>query len=351
MAEVRRSDIVLSFAIAVGLALAYVLRGALILIYVSIIFAVIFTPIVDRIARLRIGKWSPGRGLSILILIFGVLLAISLFFALAAPPIVNDAQGLSTDLPTRLHSLQDRINKLPLGDRFAPKLDPASLESYLGTLIANVFKFFKGIAGGVSALITLLILTAYFILDGRRAFDWAMSLVPRRQRERLRHTFVRAERRVQRWLGGQLMLMLILASASAVPFGLLGIRYFYALAVFAGIANFVPILGPIATVVLASLVAAIDSWLKVLGVLLFYAVYQQVENSYLTPRIMKSTVDLPAVTVIIALLIGGELAGLLGAIVAVPTAAVVATIVNEYVVQPDIKEPDEADALPRIASR
>jgi predicted PurR-regulated permease PerM len=116
-------------------------------------------------------------------------------------------------------------------------------------------------------------------------------------------------------------------------FGLLGIRYFYALSVFAGVANFIPILGPIATVVIAGLVAALDSWAKVLGVIIFYLVYQQVESAYLTPRIMRAAVDLPGITVVIALTIGGQLAGLLGAIVAVPTAALIATVIDEYVME------------------
>jgi len=138
---------------------------------------------------------------------------------------------------------------------------------------------------------------------------------------------------MQRWLYGQMLLMLILGSSSALVFGLLGVRYFYAFAVFAGVANFVPILGPIATVVVAGVVAGLDSWMKVVGVIIFYLVYQQVENAYLTPRIMRSAVDLPGVAVIVALTIGGELAGLLGAIVAVPTAALVATVVNDYLVR------------------
>jgi len=77
----------------------------------------------------------------------------------------------------------------------------------------------------------------------------------------------------------------------------------------------------------------LDSWTKLLGVIIFYAVYQQVENAYLTPRIMRAEVDLPGVAVIIALTIGAELAGLLGAIVAVPIAALIATMLDEYVVQ------------------
>jgi predicted PurR-regulated permease PerM len=267
-----------------------------------------------------------------------VLLAIGIFAALALPPIINDANNLSHDLPQRINQLGDRLRHLPLGDKIASKLNIGSLEHYLSSLLESIFKVFQGIAGGVTALVTLIIMTAYFILDGRRALQWSLTFVPADHRERVRLTVQDAGRRVQRWLGGQLLLMLILGSASAVTFGFLHVRYFYVLAVFAGVANFVPILGPIATVVVASLVAALDSWTKVLGVIIFYLVYQQVENSYLTPRIMQSTVDLPAITVVVALLIGGELAGLLGAIVAVPTAAIIATVLQEYFLRPNQQE-------------
>jgi len=103
--------------------------------------------------------------------------------------------------------------------------------------------------------------------------------------------------------------------------------------VFAGLANIVPIVGPVASVLLAAVAAAFDSWMKVVAVLAFYAVYQQLENGFLTPRIMKATVDLPALAVVVALLIGGELAGLLGGLVAVPSAALIAVFVDEYLLQ------------------
>lgn len=102
-----------------------------------------------------------------------------------------------------------------------------------------------------------------------------------------------------------------------------------ALSVFAGLANIVPIIGPVMSVILAGIVAAFDSWWKLLGVVIFYFVYQQVENAFLTPRIMKSTLNLPPLAVIIALSLGGALAGVLG----VPTAALVTVILDEYVVR------------------
>jgi predicted PurR-regulated permease PerM len=332
MGPIRRSDLLLLVGVGLLIYVGWVLRSTLLLIYVSVIFAIIFTPAVAAIQRLRVRKWHPSRGAAILILLGLVLAAVTLFLVLALPPIVSDAQGLRTDLPQTLDQFQNRIRQFPLGDKIATYLQPGRLESYLSEIFSSAMKVFKSVAGGVTALVTLVLMTAYFILDGRKSFDWFVSFFPMEHRDRLRDTLSRARDRMQRWLGGQAMLMLILGCSSAAVFGILGVRYFYALAVFAGVANFIPILGPIATVVVASAVAALDSWTKVLGVLIFYLVYQQVENSYLTPRIMKSSVGLPAVAVIVALAVGGELAGILGAIVAVPTAALVSTVLNEYVV-------------------
>jgi predicted PurR-regulated permease PerM len=82
-------------------------------------------------------------------------------------------------------------------------------------------------------------------------------------------------------------------------------------------------------------VAAIDSWGRVLGVAIFYLIYMQVENSYLTPRIMKNSVDLPALAILVSLLFGFALEGILGAMVAIPTAVLVAVLLDEYLVQKD----------------
>jgi predicted PurR-regulated permease PerM len=111
------------------------------------------------------------------------------------------------------------------------------------------------------------------------------------------------------------------------------VRYFYVLAAYAALANIVPVVGALSSLFVTGIVAAFDSWHKLLGVLIFYAFYYQLESAFLTPRIMKSTVDLPPLGVITALMIGGAMAGILGALVAVPTAALVAVLVDEYLVR------------------
>jgi predicted PurR-regulated permease PerM len=136
-----------------------------------------------------------------------------------------------------------------------------------------------------------------------------------------------------KWLLGQGSLMLILWLASTIVFLALHVRYAYALGALSGLLNVIPILGAAVSISLALIVAAIDSWGRVLGVVIFYAIYQQVENSYLTPRIMRNRVGLPGLAILVSLLLGTELAGIIGAMVAVPTAVLVTELVDEYLVK------------------
>jgi len=324
-----RSHIVFAVALVVALLIAYYLRHALLLIYVSILFAIVLTPAVQFIQKLSIGPWRPGKGLAILLLLIGLFVLVGVFIGIVIPPIVRDAHEFASDLPRRVPDMMERLRRVPAVNRLAPQ----DLQDQLTSLATRLPKLLGGIAGGLVGFFTWMILTIYFVVDGRRAVDWGLRLLPEQTAFGLRPVLLHARDRVRRWMLGQLLLMLTLGVLSAVVYNLLGIRYATGLAVFTGMANIVPIVGPVASVLLASAAAAFDSWMKVVAVLAFYAVYQQLENGFLTPRIMKATVDLPALAVVVALLIGGELAGLLGGLVAVPSAALIAVFVDEYLLQ------------------
>jgi predicted PurR-regulated permease PerM len=133
-----------------------------------------------------------------------------------------------------------------------------------------------------------------------------------------------------KWLVGQGSLMIILGVASTIVYLSLGVRYAYALGVLTGLLNIVPVLGAAVCVALALLVAAVDSWGRVIGVAIFYFIYLQLENSYLTPRIMRNRVGLPGLAIFVALLLGSEFEGVVGAMVSIPTAVLVAVLAEEY---------------------
>lgn len=323
-----RHDIVFTIALLLALAVAWTIRDVLLLIYVAALFAVVLSPAIELIRRIHVGRWRPGRGIAILILVVAGLAIVAGIVLLMVPPIFGQLRAFAADLPRRTTALVNRARELPFGLNF----DPAIIEEHAAQTVGGAFGVFRTITGGVVGAFTCVILTAYFIVDGERAFHWLLSMIPQVHRPRVETTMVRAERRVRHWLVGQGALMLILGSLAAIVFGLLRIKYFYALAVIAGALNIVPVIGPLTALVLASIVAAFDSWAKLAGVLLFFAIYQQFETAVLTPRIMKISVDLPPLAVIIALLIGGALAGVLGALIAVPTAALVAVLADEYLV-------------------
>ena len=144
-----------------------------------------------------------------------------------------------------------------------------------------------------------------------------------------------AEIRMGKWLLGQGSLMVILGVLSTIVYLSLGVRYAYALGVLTGALNLIPVLGAAVSIALTLLVAAIDSWGRALGVAVFYVIYLQVENSFLIPRIMKNRVGLPGLAIFVALLLGAALEGVIGAMVSIPTAVLVAILLDEYLVNKD----------------
>ena len=328
--QFRKNEILLTFALVLALLIGWEVRHALLLIYVSVVFAIVFTPVVKWVQRLPLGKWHPSAGAAVLVLVAVVALVLVSFGIFVIPSVSSDVEKLAQDLPHRILHVENEVARLPFGQHLISAMHGGNLTSAFRAYVPKLIGAARNVTGAIADVFLVIILTAYFIVDRERSFNWLLAMLPVGNRHRFRAAFKKSAGRMQNWLRGQALLMLILGTSSFVVFWAIGVPYSYALAFFAALANFVPVLGPVATVVVAGAIAATDSWMKVLGVVVFYLVYQQVENSYLTPRIMKSTVALPSVAVIVALAIGGTLAGVLGAIVAVPTAALIATLIDAF---------------------
>ena len=330
-----RREIVFVFLLALGCYVAWLVRDVLLLLYVSALFAVVLSPLVRATAQFRLGRWQPFKGAAIFFLLLGVAAAITAFGFLALPPVIGDLQEFGREMPARLPGLLEKAKSIP----FAQNLDTpdtlSKLQDFASHAATYLLLSIRDWAGTLFDVAMGFILTVYFILEGDHAYRWFLSLVPAGGRDRLDRTLQRADVRMGKWLLGQGSLMLILGAASTAVYLALNVRYAYALGVMTGALNIIPVVGAALCIGLALLVAAIDSWGRVVGVAVFYLVWVQVENSYLIPRIMKNRVGLPALAILLALLLGSALAGILGAMVAVPTAVLVAELLDEYVVQKD----------------
>jgi len=328
-----RADIVFAFALAVLCYLAWMLRHVLLLLFVSCLAAVVLAPIVRATSRVRIGKRRPFRGKAILILLLAAAGALTAFGFLAFPPVIRDLNEAAKEMPQRLPVILDKLKHIPFANKVNTDAVNEKVQDFVSNAATYLLLSIKNWAGAIFSIAMGVILTVYFILEGDIAYRWFLSFFPPGKRARLDAALQRSDIRMGQWLVGQGSLMLILGIASTVVYASLHVRYAYALGVFTGLLNIIPVVGSAISIAVALLVAAVDSWGRVIGVAVFYLVWVQVENSFLIPRIMGTRVGLPGISILVALLIGSELGGVLGAIISVPTAVLVSVLIDEYLIQ------------------
>jgi predicted PurR-regulated permease PerM len=313
---------------------AYLVRDALLLIYISGLLAVGFSPTVRLIERqtfLPIGTQRFPRWIAILVLYLMIVGALVGIGFLVVPPLVKQARQLVKELPHMLErATQFLVDKgivdHPITWQEAVQQAPvAGSSDAVGTVVGAI----AGVVGGVFGFVTILILTFYLLVEADQLRNWMLRLFPKSRRATVAAASADIALKVSAWLGGQLLLGGIIGATSAIGLWLMGVPFFYVLALISGVGEMIPIVGPILASIPALAVAATVSYQKVLFVLLFFVLQQQFENHVLVPKIMSRQVGVSAVTVIVALLIGGKLLGILGALLAVPTAAILQVIVTE----------------------
>ncbi|HEU5341938.1 AI-2E family transporter [Edaphobacter sp.] len=330
-----RGHILFCFGVALLLLLAWSLRKEILIIYVAALFAAVLIPVVNRITDWEFRSFRASRPVAIILLIAAVAGVLALFATAGMPPVLRDLRQFSNDLPQRIPIAVARLKHLPLADRIGVDTLAERAETALTASASYLVSALPEWLSHLFDILTAAFLCVYFMLEGGHAYDFFLSLFPLPQRARLDLTLHHANLKISKWLVGQGLLMLILGVSSTIVFGLLHVRYFLLLGFLMGLFNIIPIAGGIFIIIISAGVAALDSWAKMAGVLIFYIVYVNIENAYLIPRIMRSSVNLMGLTVLVALLLGTSLAGIVGALVAVPTAALIAVVLNEYAVQQD----------------
>jgi predicted PurR-regulated permease PerM len=205
-----------------------------------------------------------------------------------------------------------------------------------GGAVAVVLATLWSFVGGLFGVVSILLLTFYLLVEAQDVFDLFVRLFPRGDRSRVSDVCGLVAAKISAWLGGQMLLGLIIGVLSLIGFFFMGVPYFFVLAVLCGIGEMIPMVGPLLSAIPAVGVALTVSPGLALGVAGFCLGLQLIENNFLVPKVMGQTVGLGAVTVIVSLAIGSELLGFVGALLAVPTAAIIQVLVEElYLAEKD----------------
>ena len=337
----RMLETVLTVAgVAVLVATLWAAREALMLVYISALVAMGFSPIVTLIEQRRATqRRRVPRWLAILILYAAIVGVFVLIGLLVIPPLVAQAVALWNRLPDEFNKLQTFLirhglttHRVTLQEAVQSAPSGAS-----GNAVGTVLVAISSVIGGAFGLITILILSFYLLVEAHAMFEYLVRFVPASWRGDAAIAAREAVLKVSAWLRAQATLAGVMGVFAAIGLWLMNVPYFYVIALIAAVGETIPVVGPIIGGLAAVLVAITVSPKLALMVGLYFLVLHQLEANILVPKIMERSVGVSPVAVMIALLIGGSLMGIVGAILAVPTAALLSVIIEELAAEHDAR--------------
>jgi predicted PurR-regulated permease PerM len=310
----------------------FLVRGVLLNIYIATLLAIGLSPLVRFIEHQRvlpIGTRRLPRWFAILLIYLVVIGAVVVLGMSILPPLIAQARDLAKNAPGMFDRAQDFLIERHVIDHKVTWREAVQQAPDAGSTLDVVISTISGIVGGLFGLFTILILTFYLLIESDKILTGFLQLFPREQRTRVALICRQITVKVSAWLMGQLLLSGVIAVSAAIALWLMGIPYFYVLALIAGVGELIPLVGPILSSIPAIAVAFTVSPLMAVWVAVFWIVQQQVESHFLVPKVMSTQVGVSAATVIIALMVGGSLLGVMGALLAVPTAAILLVVFQE----------------------
>ncbi|MDZ7611649.1 MAG: AI-2E family transporter [Candidatus Moranbacteria bacterium] len=328
--EISTSTIVKIVLAGLLLWLLFLTREILMLLFVAIIVVSALEPLIGKLEE---KKMPRVLGAALVYFAFIVLLVTAIYIIM--PILSKEAKQLADNIPSYFEgtgNFVNNLNALAVNYNFESNLQSFidNTSNRMADLASAAFSNTVSFFAGFLKVVIVLSLSFYLLVkkDGIRGF--LSFVVPEKHRHYAVKLTAKIQNKMGRWLIGQLSLALVVFILDFLVLSFLGVPYALLLALIGGFLEIIPYIGPVLAFIPAVLVALLVSPLIALLVALFYILIQQLENHVLTPLIMKKAVGLDPVVIILALLIGGTLAGFLGVLIAVPFATAVNVVFEDF---------------------
>lgn len=322
-------------AAVIMIAVVQAAQGILIWIFVAMFLAVALNPAVEWLQEHGV----PRRGLAVAIVFVGAILAIAALGATIIPTIVAQVNDFVDAVPGYVEDLtagRGRLGFLEREYHITERVRDALAEGGASRLLGisgTALAVTKGVVTAVIATVTIAFLTLFMLLEGPAWVERLYSLLPEEKQPRWRKVGFDIYRTIGGYVTGNLTISLIAGIISTAVLLGVGVPYAVALGLLVAILDLIPLAGATIAAILVSTVAFLDSTTSGVIVLIFFIVYQQLENHVLQPVVYGRTVQLSPLAVLIAVLIGAELAGVIGALAAIPVAGAIQVILVDWLAQ------------------
>jgi len=315
--------------IVLALFFLWMIRDILAILFVAIILAALIDPFADWFERHKI-----PRALAVILIYIILLALVGIILFLLIPPIIDEIGGLADNFSYYWDRATNWMRNLPFfaeDYKFAAGVEKGieSVSENLSGAVGTVFGTITGLLAGLAATILVLVLTFYLVVEEDAAKRALRNIAPEKYQPYISQLMSRMKKKIGDWLRGEIVLALIVGSLVYVALKILGVNYALLLAIFAGLAEFVPYLGPVIGAIPAIFISFAQSPLKAVLVLIVFIIIQQLENHLIYPKVMQRAVGLNPVISIIALLIGAKVGGAIGAVLAIPVATAISVFVQD----------------------
>jgi predicted PurR-regulated permease PerM len=327
---VRTILTVLGIAISVLMLLwvIWIVRSVITWILIALFLSLALNPAVDWLQRRGVHR----RGIAVAIALGGTLLALAGIGALFIPTLVSQVNDFANNVPDYLHQItagRGRLGfletKYHLVDKAREALHNGGAKKLFG-LSNTAVAVTKGVITAIVGFVTVLFMTFFMLLEGPQWVDRFFSLVPEHAQPRWRRVARDIYRTVGGYVTGNLLISVIAGFTTTIVLLIMGVPFAIALGLIVAILDLIPLAGATLAAIIVGIVAFLHSIPAGIVVLIFFIVYQQLENHVLQPVIYGRTVQLSPLAVLIAVLIGAEIAGILGALGAIPVAGAIQVI-------------------------
>ena len=322
--------ILVAIAVVASLYFLWLIRKVIGMVFIAIFLAVALGPVVEFFVRRKV-----KRGLAILLTYVLLLASVFGLGLLVVPPIVTGVNDFVDNVPGYVQDLRNSKTFRKYDDKYkiTPKLDEQAkkLPSHLSDAASGLRTVTVGVFGVVVQLVTILVMTFFLLLDGKRMLAFAFRELGPERGPRMEKIGEDVYSAVGGYVAGNLLISVIAGVLSYFTMLILDIPFAVPLAVMVAFFDLIPLVGSTIAGAIIAIVAAIVGFPgKLIAWVIFLVVYQQVENNVIQPVVYRRTVSIHPLIVIVAVLIGGSLLGVLGALLAIPIAATVQIVVKEW---------------------
>ncbi|HQD76895.1 MAG TPA: AI-2E family transporter [Bacillota bacterium] len=321
--------------LTIGLYILYLLRGLLISFILAVLIVYLIYPLVFAIEK----RGTP-RVWAILIAYLALFIVVAGIFMYGVPRIVKQLHGLEETIPLyteqfyeMINSFQLRLTNLGVGESVRQVIDErvSWFEEYMLQLVRGAVDALLGIVGYIFKIILAPVLAFYFLKDIENIHRKVVSIIPAERREDIVELFQEINQILTSYTRGYLLVAAIIGGLTTLAMALLGVDFALMLGIFAGLTELIPYFGPVIGAIPAVSLAVLESKWLALKVVLAFIIIHQLEGSIISPKILGDKVGLHPLVVIVSLLIGGELYGLVGMLLAVPVSAILKVIFKYFI--------------------